>query len=608
MNLNHEPDPLLLEVAWEVCNQVGGIYTVIRSKAPSMVANWGNRYCLIGPYVHHHMPAEFEPSDSKDDSFSKAANLLRTDYGVEVYYGTWLVSGRPKVVLINPYSVYPKLAEIKYTFWEAHGISTPDEDLINQVMAFGFVTKLFLQILTRKDISHQPILAHFHEWMAGTAIFDVKKENIPITTIFTTHATLLGRYLAMNDPNFYDNLRYVNWEQDAIRFNSLAQVSIERGAAQNSDVFTTVSDVTANECEVILGREPDLIMPNGLNIERFTTLYEFQNLHQKFKEKINQFVMAHFFPSYSFDLTKTLFFFTSGRFEYKNKGFDLTLEALARLNYRLKQARIDKYVVMFFITKQPYHSINPGALHQRAVMEEIRDTCDEILKQVGEQLFFAAACNPSRTLPNLNDFVDDYWKLRLKRTLQSWKADYLPMIITHNLINDQDDPILNYLRTSNLLNYEHDKVKVVYHPDFISPINPLFGMEYWQFVRGCNMGIFPSYYEPWGYTPVECLASGIPAVTSDLSGFGDYVLKNYPNPEDEGIFVVKRRNRSFDEAADQLAAYMFKFVKQSRRERINQRNKSENTSNHFDWLNLISYYQKAYKLAMKKMQSRNVRV
>jgi glycogen(starch) synthase len=151
-------------------------------------------------------------------------------------------------------------------------------------------------------------------------------------------------------------------------------------------------------------------------------------------------------------------------------------------------------------------------------------------------------------------------------------------------------------------------VKVVYHPDFISPINPLFGMEYWQFVRGCNMGIFPSYYEPWGYTPVECLASGIPAVTSDLSGFGDYVLKNYPNPEDEGIFVVKRRNRSFDEAADQLAAYMFKFVKQSRRERINQRNKSENTSNHFDWLNLISYYQKAYKLAMKKMQSRNVRV
>lgn len=601
MKAKNEAEPLLVEVAWEVCNQVGGIYTVIRSKAPSMISNWGGRYCLIGPYIHKHMPAEFEPINSIEDEFSKAAEVLRKDMGIEVYYGTWLVSGRPKVILINPFSVYGKLGDIKFLFWENHGISTNDDELVNQVIAFGFVVKLYLATLAKPEITQDPILAHFHEWMAGAAILDIKMEKIPVSTIFTTHATLLGRYLAMNDPDFYNTLPLVNWEKDSIRFNSLAQVSIERGAAQKSDVFTTVSDVTANECRVILGRDPDLITPNGLNIERFTTLYEFQNMHQEFKEKINQFVMAHFFPSYSFDLTKTLFFFTSGRFEYKNKGFDITVEALARLNHRMKQANIDKNVVMFFITKQPFNSINPGALHSRAVMEEIRDSCSAILKEVGDQLFQAAACNPERTVPNLNNFVDDYWKLRLKRTLQSWKVDYLPMIVTHNLVNDKDDPVLNALRTTKLINFEEDRVKVVYHPDFISPINPLFGMEYWQFVRGCNLGIFPSYYEPWGYTPLESLASGIPAVTSDLSGFGDYVVKNYPSPEEEGIFVVKRRNRSFDEAADQLAAYMLKFVKQNRRERINQRNKSENTSNHFDWPNLISYYQKAYKLAMKKI-------
>jgi len=377
-------------------------------------------------------------------------------------------------------------------------------------------------------------------------------------------------------------------------------VRIERAAAHGSHVFTTVSEVTAVECKYLLGREPDILTPNGINIERFHISHEFQNLHQKYKDRIHRFVMAHFFNSYTFDLENTLYFFTSGRFEFRNKGFGLTLEALARLNHMMKAAGIDKTVVMFFITKQPYHSINPEVLENRAVMEELRHTCQAIEKQVGSQLFYKAASIPDNKLPQLNDFVSDYWRLRFRRTLQSWKSDRLPPVVTHNLVNDTDDPILMFLRSSNLVNNPDDKVKIVYHPDFIVPANPLWGIEYDQFTRGCNLGVFPSYYEPWGYTPLESIARGVPAVTSNLSGFGDFVLKNIQNPREKGIVVIDKVKKTFHESAQELAEEMLYFVKQNIRDRVDLRNKAERASVSFDWNILVKNYYKAYLLSIKR--------
>ena len=173
-------------------------------------------------------------------------------------------------------------------------------------------------------------------------------------------------------------------------------------------------------------------------------------------------------------------------------------------------------------------------------------------------------------------------------------------MVTHNLVNDSSDEVLHFLRTSNLVNNAHDRVKVVYHPDFISVTNPLFGMDYGQFVRGCHLGIFPSYYEPWGYTPLECIARGVPAVTSDLSGFGDYVINKMVGNADKGILVVKRRNRSFEDAANQLTNFLFDYVKYGQRERIALRNQVESSSEEFDWKNLTRYYSKAYQLVLEK--------
>ncbi len=587
---------LLVEVAWEVANQVGGIYTVIRSKAPEMIKNWGDRYCMVGPLLDKNIYAEVEEIKDGDDPYFKAALLLQ-EKGIKIFYGTWLVTGRPKVVLLDPQSIEkPGVDLAKYKLWETHNIGTSgSQELISNVVVFGSLVLEWFEALRQSTPKARTIIGHFHEWMAGLPILDIKKKKIKVKTIFTTHATILGRHLAINSPQFYAHLPFFNWEDEARRFGIEPESRIEHACARDCDLLTTVSEVTARECKHLLKRKADGILPNGLNIERFTALHEFQNLHATFKEEIHQFVMGHFFQSYSFDLDKTLYCFTSGRYEYKNKGFDLTLDALDQLNERLKREKSDITVVMFFVTKQPFKQVNSEVLHNRAVMEDIRKNCVAIQKQVGRRLFYASTILEDHKLPELNQFVDDYWRLRYRRTIQSWKTDRLPRVVTHDLIDEKSDEIISFLKSRGLKNRKEDRVKIVYHPDFINPISPLFAFEYDEFVRGCHLGIFPSFYEPWGYTPLECMARGVPAVTSDLSGFGDYILQNMPDHEKHGLFVVERGKRSYEWSSRQLAGILHNFVKLTRRERIALRNFTENKSDSFDWKNLIMHYEEQYK-------------
>jgi glycogen synthase len=594
------PPACIVEVAWEVCNQVGGIYTVIRSKVPAMVEHANGPYCMIGPYLSRNIQTELEPLDDSQDMFGQAAAALRKK-GYDVHYAEWLVTGKPRVVLLNPNAVQDKsLNVVKYLLWKNHGISIPPGNtLINQVVSFGYLTKLFFDELVKLSDKNLPIIAHFHEWMSGLPILDMRKENMPVKTVFTTHATQLGRHLAINSPLFYAHLPFFRWEEEAKKFGIDTEARIEFGCAQKADVLTTVSEVTARECRHLLKRKPDVVLPNGLSIERFEALHEFQNLHVKNKEEIHRFVMAHFFQSYSFDLNKTLYFFTSGRFEFRNKGFDITIEALHRLNQRLKREKSDMTIVMFFVTRREFRNIRPEVLQSKAMMQEISETTAAIQQQIGKRLFYESTVREDNHLPDLNSFVDEYWKLRYRRTVQAWKTKKNPLVVTHRIVNEENDEILNALNQKKLLNNADDPVKIVYHPDFITTSSPLFGMEYHQFVRGCHLGIFPSYYEPWGYTPLECMASGIPSITSDLSGFGDYILHHIKDHEKYGLFVIERGKRTFDWSANQLAEIMYNFLRQTMRERIMQRNNVENNSSIFDWANLIRHYTEAYTLVSK---------
>jgi glycogen(starch) synthase len=594
--LGHGGEPLLFEVAWEVCQQLGGIYTVIRSKAPSMVRRWGNRYVVVGPYDPGVSPGEFEECPAPA-GLAEVLEALRRD-GLDARFGTWLITGKPSTVLLYPESMLPHLAETKYLIWEHHRIGLPGDDaLVNRVVAFGACVQRFFTEVASRLAATRPVVVHFHEWMAATALPEIRHARLPLATVFTTHATSLGRYEAMCDPGFYDHLPQVAWEDEARRFTLEPQVRLERAAAHGAHVFTTVSDITAAECEHLLGRRPEVILPNGLNLERFVAMHEFQNLHREYKERINRFVMAHFFPSYAFDLDRTLYFFTSGRFEYRNKGFDLTIEALARLNARMRRDRIDKTVVFLLITRAPCRSINPEVLRCRALLEDMRDTCDAIRNQIGEELFVNAAM--ART-PSFEDLVTETMRLRLRRMIHTWKVNRLPAIVTHDLVDDAHDEVLGQLRRCQLLNRPEDAVKVVYHPDFVTSGNPLFGIDYGQFVRGCHLGIFPSAYEPWGYTPMECVACGVPAVTSDLSGFGTYLLDRMPDYAQRGLFVVHRRGTSYEASAEELANWLLGFTRLERRERIAQRNAVEGSAGHFDWSVLGQHYAEAHDLALAR--------
>lgn len=592
----------LLEVAWEVCNQVGGIYTVLRSKVPEASTHWGADYALLGPYLENNVSTDFEPKTPDSSLVGKTVKCMQ-EMGYGVHYGTWLVSGRPTIVLFDINTVMHELGNIKYFYYQNHHIKFDTHDpLIDQVMAFGFLIKTFISEMARFALAkHTTVIAHFHEWMGGTAIPDIRKEQIPVRTVFTTHATVLGRFLAMNDAAFYDHLPFLDWEKEAQHFNIQAIARLERACAHGAHFFSTVSEVTGRECLHLLGRYPDGVLPNGFNVERYSVLHEVQNVHQQYKSLINRFVMGHFFQSYSFDLDNTLYFFTSGRYEFQNKGYDLTLEALARLNWRLKEEKAKETIVMFIVTKRPIHSINPNVLNSRAVLEEIERNCDSIVETLKDKLFEQAASNDSdHRMPQLNDMIDDYWKLRYRRTIRSWKTNQLPSIVTHNMVDDSTDQVLNFLRSANLLNHPEDRVKFVYHPDFISSTNPLFRMDYGDFVRGCHLGVFPSNYEPWGYTPLECLVRGVSTVTSDLAGFGDYAKRIDIADEKHGLYVVERSKRNYHDAAQDLADILYRFVKTSRKDRIDMRNKCEDLSECFDWKNLYSEYLNAYQEVMKQ--------
>ena len=590
------PPEWVFEVAWEVCWQLGGIYTVLRTKAAAMLRRHENRYWLIGPYNPVTAPVEFEPEEPKG-AVGEALQRMKNN-GIPCYFGRWMIAGRPQVILIDYRALFRDLDKYKYLMWADHGISINSNDgEMNEVIAFGFGVTEFFRELTSL-VSNQPILGHFHEWMGGVAVPRMAHLRLPVATVFTTHATLLGRYLAGDNPDFYNHLPFLNPEFEARKYQIYSRYQIEKAAAHAATVFTTVSEVTSYEAEKLLGRLPEEILPNGLNLHRFAATHEFQNLHRQYKERIHEFVAAHFFPCYTFDLDNTVYMVTSGRYEFGNKGMDLFIEALWRLNQRLKYVPNHPTVVAFIITKAPVKHVNIGALQSQTAFAELKRTCRNVQEEIGQKLFKGAARGK---IPDPAELVSSDLNVRVKRAMHAWRNGVAPAIVTHDLMDDANDPVLKHLRHRHLFNAASDPVKMVFHPQFVTPTGPLIHLDYEQMVRGCHIGVFPSYYEPWGYTPMECIAMGLPTVTTDLSGFGAYVRRNMPDAQGKGICVLNRRYHSFDEACNELVEHLYTFVTMNRRQRIDQRNIVEKLSEVFDWSILVKHYHKAHREALERV-------
>lgn len=445
------------------------------------------------------------------------------------------------------------------------------------------------------------IVAHFHEWLAGVALPLTKKRQMDVTTIFTTHATLLGRYLCAGSVDFYNNLQYFDVDAEAGKRGIYHRYCIERAAAHSADVFTTVSHITAYESEHLLKRKPDGVLPNGLNVKKFAAVHEFQNLHSHAKETIHDFVRGHFYGHNDFDLENTLYFFTAGRYEFRNKGVDMFLESLARLNNRLKQSGSTTTVVAFIIMPAATSSLTVEALKGQAVVKSLRDSVQMIERSIGKRLFERClSWQEGDKMPDEKDLITSQDRVLLRRRLFAMKRHGLPPIVTHNMLNDSEDQVLNQLRRVQLFNHPSDRVKIIFHPEFLNSANPVLPLDYDDFVRGTNLGIFPSYYEPWGYTPAECTVMGIPSITTNLSGFGCYMDELIENSSDYGIYIVDRRMKGVDDSVNQLTDFMYEFTCKSRRQRINQRNRTERLSDLLDWKRMGMEYVKARQLALRR--------
>ncbi|KAL0084184.1 glycosyltransferase family 3 protein [Phycomyces blakesleeanus] len=627
-------NPLLFEVAWEVANKVGGIYTVIKTKVPVTVHEFGDRYCLIGPLSYKTAPMEVEALEPPNAQIRETLEEMERE-GIKYLFGRWLVEGAPYVLLFDTNSALHKLDEWKGDLWRTAGIPSPPNDLeTNDAILFGYLVAWFLGQVspkltqpkaiadhnnsTRNNNGHRShsdvantnggssvgqdrppaVIAHFHEWQAGVAIPLIKRRHIDVATIFTTHATLLGRYLCAGSVDFYNNLQKFDCDGEAGKRGIYHRYCIERAAAHCADVFTTVSHITAYESEHLLKRKPDGVLPNGLNVVKFSAMHEFQNLHALNKEKINDFVRGHFYGHYDFDLENTIYMFTAGRYEYRNKGVDMFVESLERLNARLKAAKSNTTVVAFIIMPAATHSFNVEALKGQAVTKQLRGTVDEIQDRIGHRIYEKALRGEEL---DPKDFLSEEDRVLLKRRVFALKRQSLPPIVTHNVVGDAEDPVLNQLRRLQMFNNAHDRVKVIFHPEFLNANNPLFGLDYEEFVRGCHLGVFPSYYEPWGYTPAECTVMGVPSISTNLSGFGCFMDENIENCEDYGIYIMDRRLKSVEESLQQLCDQMFRFCQKTRRQRINQRNRTERLSDLLDWKRMGLEYIKARQLALRRV-------
>uniref|UniRef100_A0A8C6ET14 Glycogen [starch] synthase n=1 Tax=Marmota marmota marmota TaxID=9994 RepID=A0A8C6ET14_MARMA len=524
---------VLFEVAWEVANKVGGIYTVLQTKAKVTGDEWGDNYYLVGPY---------------------------TEQGV-----------RTQVELLEP-----PTSALKRTL-----------DSMN--------SKGCKFLAQNEEKPH--VVAHFHEWLAGIGLCLCRARRLPVATIFTTHATLLGRYLCAGAVDFYNNLENFNVDKEAGERQIYHRYCMERAAAHCAHVFTTVSQITAIEAQHLLKRKPDIVTPNGLNVKKFSAMHEFQNLHAQSKARIQEFVRGHFYGHLDFNLDKTLYFFIAGRYEFSNKGADVFLEALARLNYLLRVNGSEQTVVAFFIMPARTNNFNVETLKGQAVRKQLWDTANTVKEKFGRKLYESLLVG---SLPDMNKMLDKEDFTMMKRAIFATQRQSFPPVCTHNMLDDSSDPILTTIRRIGLFNSSADRVKVIFHPEFLSSTSPLLPVDYEEFVRGCHLGVFPSYYEPWGYTPAECTVMGIPSISTNLSGFGCFMEEHIADPSAYGIYILDRRFRSLDDSCSQLTSFLYSFCQQSRRQRIIQRNRTERLSDLLDWKYLGRYYMSARHMALAK--------
>jgi glycogen(starch) synthase len=598
-------DAIVFEVSNEVANKVGGIHAVIASKARQMRKNFGEYY-TIGPCTSKNISLEFE--QIKTHVFNSLFRQLG-EQGIKCMFGRWIAANKANCILVDPIGLRNQLNDIKTKLWERYGVdSLISWDLFNDSVVWGKAVGILIENMLRMEkFKDENVICQFHEWLTGSALLHLHSAKSRAGLVFTTHATTMGRTMAERGEDIIREVEDAAGENKTISYEKVKRYGVqcvhtlEKACAHNADVFTAVSKITGDESRYILDKYPDVLTLNGLSVDNYPSMEELSIAHAQFRQRIEHYVLACFSPYYNMDTKKCLFFFTSGRSEFHNKGYDILIEALGRLNERLRKEKSKKAAVVFIWVPTKTKGRNLEVLDNISLFEsmenEVVDNLDEIREHIIESV-----CNGK--LPTKAKVFDEPFLYDLKQMILRMRAKRGKNTpISALTLDNENDPILNGLLEKGLDNKQDDPIKVVYYPTYLSSADGLLGLNYNEAIIGCHLGIFPSYYEPWGYTPVETAALGVPSVTTDFAGFGQFI-KNYVEGTRSAIRVLERDLKGDDEAIEQLVDYMYYLVHTTKKERVKKKIEAKRLSEIADWRNLIENYVAAYELALKRAPER----
>lgn len=544
MSTKQFPD-YVFESSWEVCNKVGGIYTVLSTRARTMCEKLGDHVVFIGPdcWQSHESPY-FKEDESLLASWHKQAEKD----GLRFRAGRWLVPGNPIALLVDYNSLRPRIDEAKGKLWEWFGVDSLHaygdyDDSLLFAWAAGRVAESFVKHNLK---AQDNVIFQGHEWQSGAAVLYLRRECPQVATVFTTHATCIGRSIAGNGKPLYDYFEGYHGDQMAAELNMQSKHSMEKQAAHHCDCFTTVSDITARECTQLLDKTPDVVLPNGFDNDFVPRGAAYTRKRKAARQMFLRVANA----LTGSDMQDALIVTTSGRYEFRNKGIDLFIQAVSELR---NDTSLTKPVLAFIEV--------PG--WEQGPRKDLSDRLLSVMQQ-------------ATPLPNPR--------------------------LTHNLHNLNDDKVMGMMNALGIQNNPSDMVKLFFVPTYLTGDDGIFNMPYYDLMTGNDLCVYPSYYEPWGYTPLEAAAFSVPCVTTDLAGFGIWANsmkagEGYSTLE-EGVEVIHRTDSNFADCAHSIAKAISAYAALPARKATQCRHAAAKLASKALWSKFIKYYEQAYDVAL----------
>jgi len=539
----------LFEVSWEVCNKVGGIYAVLSTKAATLKATLGDNLVFIGPDIWDEQESPFFLQGAATPELTRWAEVATAE-GLKVRVGRWDVPGQPQVVLVDFRPYYAVKNAVFAQMWEWYGVNSMaaygDYD---EGCTFAYASALVIESLYKHNCPQRSrVVAHFNEWTTGMGVLYLKHQLPSVATVFTTHATCVGRSICGNNKPLYDYLAGYYGDQMADELNMTSKHSIEKRAAQQADCFTTVSEITAAECNQLLERK-SLVTPNGFESGFVPSGVAFSRVRRESRATLSRIVecLTGYIPQ-----EDALFVGTAGRCEFKNKGLDVFLDSLNRLRYRTPNREIVAFIMVPGWVQEPRADVK------------------------------------ARFNSNAN-----------------YESPVSDPVFTHAVHNYFEDAILSRIHSLGFKNEKSDMVKVVYIPCYLNGDDGILNRTYYNMLAGLDLTVYPSYYEPWGYTPMESCAFGVPTVTTSLSGFGLWCKSiGRGKSLEDGVAVINRTDSNYETVVGEISETIFYCASVAMADAKPARQEARKIATRAAWKNFIKAYDVAYDEALRNTARR----